>query len=89
MAMTTPLADQMPAALIAGAYDLPAPPPPPPCPADVTGDQTVNVSDLLGVINAWGVCPSPCDACAADIVPDCMVNVSDLIAVINGWGACE
>ena len=81
---TSILSNQMPAALTAGTYDLPLPP----CPADVTGDQMVNVNDLLVVINAWGACPSPCDACVADIVPDCSVNVSDLIAMINNWGAC-
>ncbi len=28
-----------------------------PCPADITGDHVVNVSDLLMVINHWGPCP--------------------------------
>ena len=60
-------------------------PTPRPCPADINGDQQVNVSDLLSVINAWGACPSPC---AADINADGNVNVGDLLAVINAWGAC-
>lgn len=30
---------------------------PPPCPADVTGDRTVNMTDLLRVLDAWGWCP--------------------------------
>lgn len=32
-------------------------PQPQPCPADINSDGVVNVSDLLGVINGWGVCP--------------------------------
>ena len=63
--------------------------PNPPCFADVVVDGTVNVSDLLAVINGWGPCPGACTApCPADIVHDCTVNVIDLLAVINGWGAC-
>ena len=55
-----------------------------PCPADITGDGQINVSDLLAVISAWGVCPG----CPADINADGQVNVTDLLMVINGWGAC-
>ena len=54
------------------------------CPADVNGDDTVNVQDLLAVIGAWG----PCAGCAADVNDDSQVNVIDLLAVINGWGPC-
>ena len=28
-----------------------------PCPADINGDNTVNVLDLLEVLAAWGPCP--------------------------------
>ena len=66
--------------------------PGPPCLADVTGDQTVNVDDLLAVINGWGECDRPPVNCAADIAPlpvDGIVNVDDLLKVINGWGECE
>lgn len=58
------------------------------CPADITGDGTVNVSDLLAVINAWGPCPKG-GVCPADITGDGTVNVSDLLAVINAWGPCR
>jgi hypothetical protein len=62
------------------------------CPADFAppaGDGTVNVDDLLAVINAWGACPAPCPpTCPADITENCAVNVDDLLAVINAWGAC-
>ncbi len=58
--------------------------PPPPCPADTNGDNQVNVTDLLVVINNWGACKG----CPADINHDNQVNVTDLLAVINGWGPC-
>ena len=62
------------------------------CPPDVAppgGDGTVNVTDLLAVIGAWGSCPGSCPpACAADVNSDCSVNVTDLLAVIGGWGPC-
>lgn len=62
---------------------------PTPCPPDINGDNQVNVSDLLAVINGWGACPAPCPPnCPADVNDDCAVNVSDLLAVINAWGAC-
>jgi len=49
---------------------------------DTNCDGTVNVSDLLSIINAWGG-----GSCiAADINCDGTVNVSDLLAVINNWG---
>ena len=57
---------------------------PTPCLADLNTDQTVNVDDLLAVINAWGACAN----CAADINNDNTVNVDDLLAVINAWGPC-
>jgi hypothetical protein len=71
------------------------------CPPDVSppcgGDDTVNVNDLLAVINGWGPCacfaPPPCRCscpqfCQADITRDSTVSVDDLLAVINGWGPC-
>jgi len=67
------------------------------CPADLAPEDlpngTVNVDDLLAVINAWGPCGNPTN-CPADIAPagppvgNDVVNVDDLLAVINGWGAC-
>src|SRR5262249_31134834 len=53
------------------------------------GDGTVNVADLLQIINNWGPCPPPC---LADIAPsggDGQVNVADLLGVINAWGPCQ
>jgi spore coat protein A len=63
----------------------------PACPGDIApagGDDAVNVSDLLMVINSWGACPAPPESCPADVTGDEVVNTSDLLAVINGWGTC-
>jgi hypothetical protein len=54
------------------------------CPADVTGDGFVNVTDLLLVIGAWGQTGPN----AADATGDGAVNVSDLLLVISAWGTC-
>jgi hydroxyacylglutathione hydrolase len=52
------------------------------CPNDVTADGSVNIDDLLGVINGWGANPgSP-----ADVTGNGLVDIDDLLAVINGWG---
>ena len=56
------------------------------CPADINDDNTINVSDLLAVISAWGACANP--PCAEDVNGDDLINVSDLLAVISGWGPC-
>lgn len=64
-------------------------PPVQPCPADINGDHSVNVADLLSVISAWGACQScPATPCPSDINHDCSVNVADLLTVISSWGAC-
>lgn len=58
--------------------------------ADINGDGTTNVLDLLAVISAWGPCPAPPGTCTADIAPtaasDGVVNVLDLLTVISEWG---
>jgi hypothetical protein len=62
------------------------------CPADINGDEIVNVDDLLAVIVTWGPCPPPPPSCPADLAPppagNGQVNVDDLLAVISAWGAC-
>lgn len=53
-------------------------------PADITGNDLVDVDDLLWVINDWGMKESE-----ADIAPpggDNSVDVDDLLLVINQWG---
>lgn len=57
----------------------------PPTYGDVNRSGNVNVADLLGVINAWGVCPSS-GACCADLNYSGQVDVTDLLMVINNWG---
>ncbi len=55
-------------------------------PGDTNGDDTVNVTDLLNVIGAWGDCPAPPADCLADLNGDGVVNVTDLLTVIGNWG---
>jgi len=56
----------------------------PVCPADITGDAVVNVSDLLALIGEWGAC----SGCSEDINDDNVVDVSDLLELISAWGPC-
>jgi hypothetical protein len=58
-----------------------------PCPPDINIDGTVDVDDLLAIINGWGLCIG----CPADIAPaggNSVVDVDDLLEVINNWGDC-
>ncbi|HJN71783.1 MAG TPA: dockerin type I domain-containing protein [Phycisphaerales bacterium] len=55
---------------------------------DVNGDGTVNVKDLLFIINSWGECSNP-KGCDADINEDGIVDVQDLLTVIASWSACQ
>jgi hypothetical protein len=54
------------------------------CPADLTGDDVVNVFDLLELLEAWG----PCPGCDADLNGDDVVNVFDLLGLLEAWGPC-
>jgi len=53
------------------------------CAADLDGNGSVGVDDLLAVIADWG-----CSDCSADIDGDGSVGVNDLLAIISGWGIC-
>jgi hypothetical protein len=53
------------------------------CPADATGDLTVDVNDLLIVINNWG------GPGLGDIDGNGTTAVDDLLMVINSWGVCQ
>ena len=53
---------------------------------DTNGDGSVNVVDLLSVINDWGPCPTPPSPCESDMSNDGLVNVADLLLVIDNWG---
>jgi hypothetical protein len=50
-------------------------------PGDTDCNSTVNVDDILRVINSWG----PCQGCAADFGDDGIVNLTDLFVVIDNW----
>ncbi len=49
-------------------------------PADITGDGSVNGSDLLTLLNAWGTADA-----AADLNNDGVVNGADLLILLNSW----
>ncbi|MHC4990895.1 MAG: hypothetical protein ACYTJ0_17330 [Planctomycetota bacterium] len=58
---------------------------PEPCPANVNGDNVVDVDDLIEVVLDWG-----CEGdCAADVNADGVVGVDDVVEVILDWGPCE
>ncbi len=50
---------------------------------DFNLDGEVNVTDLLSLLAAWGVCPN----CIEDINDDGSVNVTDLLTLLAAWGA--
>ena len=57
-------------------------------PGDVNGDKTVGVDDILGVLEAFGICnPSPSRLCDADVTANGTVDVDDVLGVINNWPA--
>jgi hypothetical protein len=55
-----------------------------PCPADLDESGSVDILDLLAVIDSWGTCEN----CSADIDENGSVNILDLLAVIAQWGLC-
>lgn len=54
------------------------------CAGDLTGDNLINVQDLLAMLTAWG--PNP--GHAADLNGDDTVDVADLIELLSLWGSC-
>ena len=54
----------------------------PTIPGDVNGDGLVDVTDVLAVMDSWGVC----DGCPADLNNDGVVDVVDLLEVVGNWG---
>jgi hypothetical protein len=57
----------------------------PPCPADLNGDNVVDVLDLLLLLDTWGTCVG----CAADLNGDGVVDVLDLLLLLDAWGSCS
>ncbi len=61
----------------------------PPCPADIDGDDIVNVTDLLLLLAQWGTTdPTKADITGPDGEPDGIVDVHDLLALLAAWGPC-
>jgi serine protease AprX len=56
----------------------------PPCGGDVNGDGSIDVADILQLLNEWG----PCAGCQGDLNGDGIVGVPDLLVVLDGWGPC-
>lgn len=50
---------------------------------DLNGDGYVDVSDLLILLNSWGLCQGDCPA---DLNNDGFVDVSDLLVLFSNWG---
>jgi hypothetical protein len=54
---------------------------------DLNGDDSVDVSDLLALLTAWGTCPVPCPAeCVSDLDGNDVVGVPDMLALLAAWG---
>ena len=58
---------------------------PDPCPADLDDDGMVGFSDLLSLLDAWGLC----DCCREDLDGNGIVNFNDLLILLAAWGPCE
>jgi len=54
------------------------------CDGDTNADNSVNVTDLLTVIDQWGGVGG-----SGDVNSDGIVNVNDLLMVVGNWGECE
>lgn len=52
------------------------------CAADITGDEQVDVVDLLHLLGNWN------DDTCEDITGDLLVGAADVLLLINSWGAC-
>ncbi len=55
----------------------------PRCPADLDGDGTVGITDLLQLLFVWGQQGVP-----ADLDGDGTVGITDLLVLLAAWGAC-
>jgi hypothetical protein len=54
---------------------------------EVLGDNSVNIDDLLVIINSWDWTGTP-STIAADITRDGVVDIDDLLEIVNAWGPC-
>lgn len=53
------------------------------CPADVNGDDQVDIDDLFAILAHWGE-----GAGQYDVNEDGLVNIDDVFAVLADWGPC-
>ena len=58
------------------------------CPADLNGNGTVDISDLLVAIANFGICGDPGN-CPSDLNGNGFVEINDLLAMIDAFGACN
>ncbi|MCA9296050.1 MAG: hypothetical protein KC983_06020, partial [Phycisphaerales bacterium] len=61
-----------------------------PCPADcqpMGGNGTVNIDDIIAVINTFGTTDLTCDVSPAG--GNGVINIDDLVVVINSFGECQ
>jgi hypothetical protein len=58
--------------------------PSPPCPWDLDGSGTAGITDLLGLLAAWGPAPGH----PADFDEDGVVGITDLLDLLAHWGPC-
>ena len=54
------------------------------CQGDLDGDNSIGVTEILAIIEAWGTCKG----CSADIDQNGVVDVSDLLYIVANWGPC-
>ena len=52
------------------------------CAADISGDNEVNIFDLLHVLEHWY------DGSCEDITRDLVVGIEDILLVVDSWGSC-
>ncbi len=55
------------------------------CPADITGDRTIDGSDLSVMLGSWG---SATPTSPADLNGDFEVNAADMTILLGAWGVC-
>ncbi len=54
--------------------------------ADLDGDGSVGITDLLFLLAVWGPCPDPPDPCLGDIDADGLAGITDFLIVLADWG---
>lgn len=59
-----------------------------PCYEDADSTGTVDVADLLMVIDNWGECPGCIGGIPGDVNYDTIVDVTDLLQIVSAWGPC-